>query len=178
MIGFMKRFFKIIGIIVVSIIAVLLLVWFLLNWSLRPRTTKFEDCFPPVTLVATESVPTVQIYRLTEGQTSFSLGIGDYRVCLARSGTTCSDTWQGDFEFVTLPVGTEIMLDGFAVEHTVPLVRKSTYFRGAINSQIAWVLYRDAGLFTDRANENSFRLMGMIDDSGQRIYENQWKCTQ
>lgn len=181
MIVVMKRFLKVSSIIVLSIIGLLLLLWFLLNWYLRPRTTEFEDCFPPVTLVSTESGPIVQMYKITERNTSFAKTRfedydGDYRMCISRN-TPCSATWPASYKFSDLLVGTEIILDGFAIRHKAPLSSNSTYFRGTIDSRIVWLLYRDAGLFTDFLNENNYKVMGMKDELGNEISQIGWKCT-
>lgn len=170
MIGLVKRFVKGIGVIVFSIFGILLFLWFLLTLSLGSRTTEFKDCFPPVTIVSTETTPNIQIERFPSS--SFKIVRGDYRICI--SDIPCRSSGLEYYKSIDFPVGTEVILDGFAVELITPGVSYNTYFRGEIESKRVWFNERYADLFFDPMNENSFKTVGIKDELGQKI---SWACS-
>lgn len=99
----------------------LVLLSFLLSSCFRDTITKFEDCVPEVTLVSTESTPTIEIIKGDSGWDDFDLADNDYYVCVT-SFSSCGSIAERNFPFTQLPVGTEIKLDGFESSYDFNLV--------------------------------------------------------
>lgn len=114
---------------------------------------------------------------LGNGWGSIKISSDEYYVCILTFEGGCSSVNQ-DLDFIVLPRGTIIDLDGFAMSHVYSgLVRnKSVYFRGKIDGITVWVHLYTALKLTDPINENSFIQLGAVDEKGENVSVSAWKC--
>ena len=148
---------------------------FLLTACFRDTITEFENCVPEVTLVSTEATPTIEIIQAGSGWSDFKIEPNEYYACIFKS-FECG-TSKGGFDFIALPIGTKIKLDGYAAEYYKVLVDTRLFLRGKIDDKTVWVSYIQAQQLADPANEDSFKKLGLIDETGKEVtYNSDWKC--
>lgn len=153
----------------------LLLLSFLLSGCFRDTITKFEDCFPKVTLISTESTPAIETIRASSRWDNFRLARDDYYVCV-NPFEECGTFSNVNVNFNLQPVGTEIKLDGFAAKYNKVAVGMTLFFRGDINGRTVWLPHFYAKYLVDPANETSFKSIGMLDEEDKIVSAISWQC--
>ena len=147
---------------------------FLLTACFRDTITEFENCVPEVTLVSTEATPTIEIIQASSGWSSFEIERDEYYVYVNLFGESSSS--PDGIRFTSLPIGTEVNLDGYVAAYRIVAVDNLLYFRGDINGETVWMTHRDAQNLADPANEDSLKKLGLIDETGKEVVFYNWEC--
>ena len=146
----------------------------LLTACFHDTITEFENCVPEVTLVSTEDTPTIKIIPASSGYDTFETDLSDYHVCILSNDGCGASSDRTDF--ISLPVGTEVDLDGYVAAYRKVAVDNLLYFRGDINDETVWMTHRDAQNLADPANEASLKKLGLIDETGKEVVFYNWEC--
>ena len=134
-----------------------------------------ENCFPPTSLFSTENTANFELVGRNWGG-GIVTGPFDYYVCTVYSEGSCGALFK-DFDFIVLPKGTSIELDGFAASHDPgPTADKAIFFRGKIDEKTVWISFRAAMRLDDPINENSFRQFGGVRKDGEDVGVYSWRC--